>query len=173
MRRRGFSVAEILVVVAVTATLIATLMTLWTSSHKYSVQLEERFSLLARAQNALHALAREVQFGRRIAYPAPGGTEASLAVLDDRGALVQYTLEPGSGGRPGWLGRRVLGSPGNPTVLMAGVLDARFRVPPVPRGRDVDLVHITLTLAGPGGKPVHLIASARMRAPAVACPVER
>lgn len=173
MTRRGFTLAEMMVVVAVAATLICTLMTLWTSSHKYSVQLEERFTLLARAQVGLHTLCREIQFGRRVAYPAAGGTETALALLDEKGALVQYALQPGTPEKPGWLSRRALGSPGNPTVLLSGVLDARFRVPAVPRGRDPDLVHVTLTLAGPGGKPVYLVTSARLRAPAPGCPVER
>lgn len=167
------SLAEILVVCAVGATLVATVMTLWTSSHKYSVQLEERFSLLARAQTALHTMSREIQYGRRVAHPPAGETRTGLALLDDRGQLIQYALQPPANGKPGWLSRKALGQAGNPAVLLAGVLDARFRVAAVPRGRDADLVHITLTLAGPGGKPVYLIASARLRAPCPACPIER
>ena len=171
--RRAFSLAETLVMLAVGCTVLATVMTLWSSAHHYSAALEERFTLLSRAQVALSTMTRDVQFAKRIAHPAAGDIESGLAVLDSQGELVQIALVRPSPDRPGTLVRRRLGAQSTGTLILTGVLDARFRVPPVPRGRDPDLVHITLTLAGPQGKPIHLIASARVRAPVPACPIER
>lgn len=170
--RRAVTLAEILIAVAVGATVLATVMTLWSTSRRYSRALEERFMLLARAQVALSSLAREVQLARRIVHPAPGATEGWLSVLDARGDLVQIALDR-AGDRPGTLERRRPGTTSPPARLLEGVLDVRFRVPGVPPGRDPGLAHVSLTLAGPGGKPVHLLTSARVRAPVPSCPIER
>lgn len=174
MERRGVTLAELLIAAAIFATLLALGMTVWTTSHHYSVQLEERFDLLQRAQVALATLARDIQQARRLTYPAAGGTETALGLLDANGDVIQIQFEQVPG-KPGVLTRSVTRTPPPvPVPLLSGVLDVRFRVPPAVRSRDPALVNITLTLAGQStGKPIHLMTSARLRAPIAACPIER
>jgi hypothetical protein len=171
--RRGVTLAEALIAVAVGCTVLAMLMTLWSSSRRYSHALEERFSALARGQVALSSIAREVQLARRIVSPSAAATEGWLAVLDARGDLVQIALERGDPRKPGTLVRRRVGVNAPAAPLLTGVHDVRFRVPGVEPGRDPALVHVTLTLAAPDTKPMYLVTSARVRAPVPSCPIER
>ncbi|MBI4861024.1 MAG: hypothetical protein HY815_12325 [Candidatus Riflebacteria bacterium] len=77
----------------------------------------------------------------------------------------------GTGGAGGL--RRVVLDTGASETLIDGVADFECRVPPVPGGRDPDLVHLTLTLAIAGGEPVTLVTSAKLRPLDVRCPINR
>lgn len=173
---RGTTLIEMLVVVGLASVFLAAFWTFFRTATRYSVNLEARFRAVSDAQSALAVITRELHLARRVVHPAPGRTAKGVTLVGAAGDAVQFAFEPGPAQLPaapasGSLVRFGLG--GTRRVLMTRVLDLAARVPELPPGRDRRLVHLTLTVEGPGGRPLYLVTSARMRAQDLACPIDR
>jgi type II secretory pathway pseudopilin PulG len=171
--RRAYTLLEILVVLCLTLLVLGALYQFWITSTRYSADLEARFTVLSRGQVSLTALTRQINQARRILYPTPGGKDQSgLSLVSGSGKVLVIAFEPGKGGTPGTIQQRDLLT-GQKSQLMDGILNLQCRVPPVPLGRDPDLVHLTVTMAGPAGRPLYVMMSARLRPLDIRCPINR
>jgi hypothetical protein len=167
--RRGVTLVETVVVVALAALFLGVLYQFWTTAARYSVKAEARLSLLQQAQVGLLSVSRELQMARRLVYPAPGpDAKSGVAVITTDGEALLFRLDAA--------GKRLVRysfKTRQTKQVLASVLDVRCRVPAVPSGRDPGLVHLTVSLAGADGKPIFLVTSARLRPLDDACPVDR
>jgi type II secretory pathway pseudopilin PulG len=172
-RRSAFTLLEVVVVLCLTMLVLGAIYQFWMTSNRYSADLEARFTVLSRTQVSLTALTRQINQARRILYPAPGGKDQSgFSLVCGDGRVVMISLERGPSGSPGTIQELDVTS-GKKAQLLDGILNLQCRVPPVSAGRDPDLVHLTLTLAGPGLRPLYITTSARLRPMDIRCPINR
>jgi len=166
---QGLTLLEILVVLACASLILGVAYQFWTTATRYSRNLQGRFELLSRTQLTITRLHRELASSRRILYPAPGRTASGLGVINGNGQAVVYRLDREAS--PQRLLRHETGT--DPSILQEGILDCQFKVPVTPAGRDPGLVHLTLSLSGPGGRSVPVFTSMRLRPLDMRCPVYR
>jgi len=178
--RRGFTLAEVLIVFALATLLTVIVYRMWISATIYSVNLEERITVLRSTQIGLTHMMQELQRARRLLYPAPGGdVQAGLSYVTGEGEPVLISLENAPATIPvddptqrGGEVVRVNLKTGEKRRLMDRVLALQCRVPAVPSGRDSDVTWITVTVAGPGGRPLFLVTGAHISAPDSCCPLD-
>jgi prepilin-type N-terminal cleavage/methylation domain-containing protein len=172
-RRAGFTLLEIVMVLALSLLVLGMLYQAWVTATRYSYDLEARFTALSKMQVSLVSLTRQISQARRVLYPAPGGKEQdgfSIARGDGKVVLVRLVVRTPD--RLGFL-EQIDMRTGERSILMDGVLNVQCRVPAVPPGRDPDILHITLTMAGPRDQPLYVMASARLRPLDARCPISR
>jgi type II secretory pathway component PulJ len=168
--RHAFTLVEAIVVLCLSVLLLVAVYEFQHTVQSQSTDLELRLSTYTDAQNLLTLLTKEICTARRILYPAPGGADTSgLSVISAEGAAVLYAFEAGS---PGTLVKTDVATKRR-AVVIPRLARVQFKVPPVPPGRDADLVHVTLTFPGPRGHSFYLMTSCRLRALDIRCPLDR
>ena len=178
-RKRAFSFVEILLVVGLSTVFLVLLVQFFRTSNYYARDLDARVVAIATGNTALRRVVKDIQEGRRLLAPVPGqGDLAWGSWLSADGQPVTLALERPAGAppSPAWSPGRLVrrGATGGPDeVLAEGVLALYLRVPPVPTGRDAQLMHLTLVMEAARGQPIFLIASARPTAADVRCPLDR
>jgi hypothetical protein len=171
-RRHGVTLVELLVVLATSSVFFCAIYLFWISSTRQTVDLEARVAAVARGQAMLAVAVRELQQARRLLAPAPGDpAQPGCVFVSGDGQVVALSLERPDA-RPGRLVRTELAT-GARTIAGEGVLDLACRTAVVPAARDPDLMHVTLSLAGPRERPMFLVTSARTRGRDTRCPTER
>lgn len=172
-RTRGMTLLEILLVLTLAGLVIQGVYQFWTTSSRYTRQLENRFGQLMEAQISIAELTDSVRTARRLSFPPPGGGDRSgFCITDREGRTLLYEHERPVEREPGSIVCTDLMT-GERRVVMTHVTKFVCRVPPVPRGRDPSLVHLTVSVAGDGGRHQHLVTSARLRPLDVCCPLNR
>jgi type II secretory pathway pseudopilin PulG len=169
-RLLGFTLVESIVVLCLSILVLSAVYEFMHTVQLQSTDLEVRMTTFSDAQDVLALLTKEVCTSRRILYPAPGDpSKPGLSVISREGAAVLYAFEAGS---PGTLVKTDLATKAR-AVVMPRLSGVQFKVPPIPPGRDPDLVHVTLTFPGSRGKSFYLFTSCRLRAVDIRCPLDR
>jgi prepilin-type N-terminal cleavage/methylation domain-containing protein len=173
-RRPAFTLAEMLITIALTSMLITTIYQLWSFARRKSASLEARVETLSTGQRKLHGMTRELMRARRLIYPASGASaQPGVGVVNGEGDVVMYHVQGGTAAGASKQLVRTDVATGSSTVVLDGVHELSCRVAAVPSGRAPHLVHVTLSLEAAGSAPVHLITSARLRAADVVCTINR
>lgn len=170
----GFTFVEIMVALALGTIVIGVVYQLWHAAQLQTAIVTQRADVYGTAQRRLHAVTREIACARRLIYPAPGGPSLpGVGIVAADGSVVMFRLREDATRAGLFTLLRAEVSSGKTTDVLGGIAELACRTPPVPTGREPDLVHLTVTLKVGQDANAALITSARLRALDIICPVNR
>lgn len=167
--RAGVTLVEVMVVMACFGLVMGVAWQFWSTSTRYTRDLQDRFERMSTLHRSMARFTRELTGCRRLLYPAPGKQADGLGIVDGDGNPIVYRLDRTS--KPARLMRQIGDAPAQ--TFLEGLVDCQFKTPVVPGGRDPGLVHLTLLLAGPNDQAAPVFLSLRLRPLDVRCPLYR
>lgn len=97
LRRRAFSLVEVLVGIGLLVALIAAAVWLFSFANRSTARLAGQMAVQQASRKALVRLIRELQEGMEVMRPAPGATLSYALVRDSVSRVVWYFQEPQPG----------------------------------------------------------------------------